>query len=368
MGTKHEAFPHTSKAPPTVPTSRLAGSACEPSEMTGRPNRPTTANAARVLHFERRRPLMVSLRAIARVLLALALFGTAAGSAAAFTPPPEPKPKAPNPNPAPAPAPKRKQIVFPVLGTVQFTNDFGAPRAQGSHEGIDILAPRKAVAVAAEAGRVRFYAGSSRGGCMLYLDGKSGTQYLYIHLNNDVTDGNDNRGGCRMGVAFPVGLKTGARVAAGQPIGYVGDSGDANGIHPHLHFEVHPGGGRAVNPYRSLLSARRLLFYAPPGSTFALKLSATVIAATATTLRVRVNTLRMTTSGLVLRRLDRPLTLTVPDYASVERGTAGQAASLSSAQRGERVAIWTEQATAKPDALAGKAGAINAERIVLPTL
>jgi hypothetical protein len=309
---------------------------------------------------------MVSLRATARVLLALALFGTAAGSASAFTPPPEPKPKPPNPSPAPAPAPKRKQIVFPVLGTVQFTNDFGAPRAQGPHQGIDILAPRKALALAAEAGRVRFYAGSSRGGCMLYLDGKSGTEYLYIHLNNDVTDGNDNRGGCRMGVAFPVGLKTGARVAAGQPIGYVGDSGDANGIHPHLHFEVHPRGGRAVNPYRYLLSARRLLFYAPPGSTFSLKLSATVVAATATSLRVRVNTLRMT-SGLVLKRLDRPLTLAVPDYASIERGTTGQAASLVSAQQGERVAIWTELATATSDAQAGKAGAINAERIVLPT-
>ena len=311
---------------------------------------------------------MVSLRAIARVLLVLALSGFAAGTAAAYTPPPEPKPVPPKPGPNPSPAPNRKQIVFPVLGTVEFSNDYGAPRAQGSHQGIDILAPRRALALAAEAGRVRFYAGSSRGGCMLYLDGKSGTQYLYIHLNNDLTDGNDNRGGCKLGVAFPPGLKTGARVRAGQPIGYVGDSGDANGIHPHLHFEMHPNGGRAVNPYRSLLSARRLLFYAPQGSSFALRLSATVLSATATSIRVRVNTLRMTTSGLVLRRLDRPLTLAVPDYASIERGTNGQAAALTSVQRGERVAILTELATATPDAQAGKAGAINAERIVLPTL
>jgi Peptidase family M23 len=309
---------------------------------------------------------MVSLRAIARVLLVLALFGLAAGTAAAYTPPPDPKPLPPKPSPNPAP--KRKQIVFPVLGTVEFSNDFGAPRAQGSHQGIDILAPRRALALAAEPGRVRFYAGSSRGGCMLYLDGKSGTQYLYIHLNNDLTDGNDNRGGCKVGVAFPLGLTSGARVAAGQPIGYVGDSGDANGIHPHLHFEVHPNGGRAVNPYRFLLEARRLLFYAPRGSTFALRLSATVISATETSIRVRVNTLRMTTASLVLRRLDRPLTLTVPDYAAIERGAAGQTASLTSAQRGERVVIWTELATATADAQAGRAGAINAERIVLPTL
>jgi len=298
----------------------------------------------------------------------LALFGFAAGTAAAYTPPPDPKPVPPKPGPNPNPAPKRKQIVFPVLGTVEFSNDFGAPRAQGSHQGIDMLAPRRALALAAEAGRVRFYSGSSRGGCMLYLDGKSGTQYLYIHLNNDLTEGNDNRGGCKIGVAFPAGLKSGARVTAGQPIGYVGDSGDANGIHPHLHFEMHPNGGRAVNPYRSLLSARRLLFPAPRGSSFALKLSATVMSATATSLRVRVNTLRMTTptSSLVLRQLDRPLTLAVPDYASIERGTNGQAASLTGALRGERVAIWTELATVTPDAQAGKSGAINAERVLLP--
>jgi Peptidase family M23 len=279
---------------------------------------------------------------------------------------PDPKPVPWKPGPNPSPAPKRKQIVFPVLGTVEFSNDFGAPRAQGPHQGIDILAPRRALALAAEAGRVRFYSGSARGGCMLYLDGRSGTQYLYIHLNNDLTDGNDNRGGCKVGVAFPAGLKSGARVTAGQPIGYVGDSGDANGIHPHLHFELHPKGGRAVNPYRSLISARRLLFYAPRDSEFALQLSATVISATPTSIRVRVNTLRMTTSSLVLRRLDRPLTLAVPDWASIERGANGQAASLTSAVRGERVSIATELAMVTPDAQAGKSGAISAERVVLP--
>ena len=313
---------------------------------------------------------MVSLRATARLLFILALFGFAGGTAFAYTVPPSPKvpwkPGPPGP-PSPNPAPKRKQIVFPILGTVEFSNDFGAPRAQGSHQAIDILADRRALALAAEAGRVRFYSGSSRAGCMLYLDGKSGTTYYYIHLNNDLTDGNDNRGTCKPGIAFARGLKSGARVQAGQPIGYVGDSGDANGIHPHLHFELHPNGGSAVNPYRYLISARRLLFYAPRDSSFALRLSATVIAATDTSIRVRVNTLRMTTSGLVLRRLDRPLTLTVPDYASVERGTQGQTATLVSAQRGERVTIWTELEYVTPDAQAGKAGAINAERIVLPT-
>ena len=306
---------------------------------------------------------MVSTRTTARALLVLALFGLAAGTAAATPVEPSPHPKS-KPKPPP---PKRERIVFPVLGTVEFSDDFGAPRPQGPHQGIDILAPRHALALAAEAGTVRFYTGSSRAGCMLYLDGRSGTTYLYIHLNNDLTDGNDNRGRCVNGVAFPRGLHSGNRVAAGQPVGFVGDSGDANGVHPHLHFERHPNGGRATNPYPYLIAARRLLFYAPPGQTFTLTLSATVTSVTEGSLRVRVNTLRAHPTSLILRRLDRPLVLTVPDYATVERGASGQSALLTTAQRGDRVTVWTEEATVTPQAQAGKAGVISAERIVLPT-
>jgi hypothetical protein len=301
---------------------------------------------------------MVSLRATARALLVLALFGFAAGTAAAFPPLPQPKPVPPKPQP-------KKQLIFPVLGTAVLSDDFGAPRAQGPHEGNDIMAPRRALALAAEAGRVHFHAGSHRGGCMLYLEGRSGTTYVYIHLNNDLTAGNDNRGGCKVGVAFPRGLKSHSRVAAGQPIGYVGDSGDADGIQPHLHFEVRPGGGRAIDPYPRLLTARRLLFYAPPGSTYTLNLSAKVVSASPTSLRVRVQTLRVLETGLVLRRLSRLITLSVPEYATIERGAAGQAATLASAKRGDRVAIWTEPGTATRAAQFGKAGLISAERILL---
>ena len=112
-----------------------------------------------------------------------------------------------------APVPR---IVFPVLGTATYTDDFGDPRGQGAHEGNDMLAPRRALALAAEAGTVKFHTTSSRAGCMLYLDGKSGTEYLYIHLNNDLTDTNDNQGSCVPGVAYAKGLKSGAKVAAGE--------------------------------------------------------------------------------------------------------------------------------------------------------
>src|SRR5436190_6321012 len=167
------------------------------------------------------------------------------------------------------------RLVFPVIGAVTYSDDFGAPRAQGAHEGNDILADKKAPAVAVEAGKVKFWTTSAAAGCMLYLYGNSGTTYLYIHLNNDLTMKNDNRGSCVAGTSYAVGLKDGARVAAGQLIGYVGDSGDANGIHPHLHFEVHPNDGSAVDPYPYLRKARPLLFYAKKGTTVSVNLTGT---------------------------------------------------------------------------------------------
>jgi murein DD-endopeptidase MepM/ murein hydrolase activator NlpD len=149
-------------------------------------------------------------------------------------------------------------LIFPIVGKVQYSDDFGDPRGQGAHEGNDILADRKAPVVAVEAGKIVFWTTSANAGCMLYLYGKSGTTYLYIHLNNDVTMKNDNRGKCIAGMSYAPGLTDGQEVKAGELIGFVGDSGDANGIHPHLHFEVHPGGGQAVSPYRYLKAAMPL--------------------------------------------------------------------------------------------------------------
>src|SRR5919201_3747264 len=175
---------------------------------------------------------MVSHRTTARGALCLAGLGLAVGTATAATS---------------AGAPPA-YIIFPVVGDVQYTDDFGVTRAGGPHQGNDIVAAKKSPAVAAEAGHVKYWTTSARAGCMLYLYGQSGTTYLYIHLNNDVTSKNDNRGKCVAGTSYAPGLKSGAKVAAGQQVGFVGDSGDADGIHPHLHFEVHPNGKRAVDP------------------------------------------------------------------------------------------------------------------------
>ena len=137
-----------------------------------------------------------------------------------------------------------QKLVFPVLGAVTYGDDFGQPRPGGTHQGIDIMATKRSLALAVEAGKVEFWKSSASAGCMLYLHGASGTDYYYIHLNNDLSAKNDNRGKCVAGTAYAKGLKNGAKVMAGQPVGFVGDSGDANGLHAHLHFELHPGRGK----------------------------------------------------------------------------------------------------------------------------
>src|SRR5439155_25994430 len=129
-------------------------------------------------------------------------------------------------------------LIFPVAGPTTYIDDFGQARAGGPHQGNDLLATKKTPVVAVEPGKVKFWTTSASAGCMLYLYGVSGTMYEYIHLNNDLTMRNDNKGKCVQGIAYAV--PDGTPVAAGQVIGYLGDSGDANGIHSHLHCEVHP--------------------------------------------------------------------------------------------------------------------------------
>jgi murein DD-endopeptidase MepM/ murein hydrolase activator NlpD len=158
----------------------------------------------------------------------------------------------------PAHGAAKLQIVFPVVGEVSYVDDFGDARGASKHEGNDLMAPKRATAVAAEGGTVRFWTTSASAGCMLYLYGDSGTTYWYIHLNNDRTLKNDNRGKCVAGTAYAKGLHEGDRVEAGQAVGYVGDSGDANGIASHLHFEIHPKNGRAVDPFPFLRRAQAL--------------------------------------------------------------------------------------------------------------
>ena len=237
-------------------------------------------------------------------------------------------------------------IIFPVVGKVQYIDDFGAPRPGGAHQGNDLMAAKKSPAVAAEAGKVKYWTTSGSAGCMLYLYGESGTTYLYIHLNNDVTMANDNRGKCVRGTAYAV--KNGAKVAAGQQIGYVGDSGDANGGASHLHFEVHPGGGKAVSPYPYLQKAYKLLFTAKAGSPFALTLTGTVVSAAIDRILVNVSTSKAWPSGLTLTKLNRTIALTVPETTTVQSlsptGGLRTVANVTLAAKGDKVVVWTTPA------------------------
>ena len=260
-------------------------------------------------------------------------------------------------------------LVFPVLGEASWQDDFGDPRGQGGHEGNDIMAPWRALALAAEAGTVKYHTTSSRAGCMLYLRGETGTEYLYIHLNNDLTDKNDNGGKCVAGIAYAPGLKSGDKVAAGEPIGYVGDSGDADGLHPHLHFEVHPNGGGAINPFAHLRKARRLLFSARPGTTFTLALTGKVATAAGEALQLNVDQVRQWPGGRKVKQAGQKIPVVVPATASIEGlvdiSGVSPYPTLELLTKGLPVTVWTEPATVTLAAQSGAKGALAATRVVV---
>jgi peptidoglycan LD-endopeptidase LytH len=121
-------------------------------------------------------------------------------------------------------------IVCPVQGPVHFTDTWGAARSDGRvHLGVDMMAAAGTPTVAPVSGRVE-HRGSSLGGLSWYVYGDNGDMYYGTHLAGYANEG--------------VGW-----VEAGTVIGYVGSSGNASASAPHLHFEYHPGGGSAVNPY-----------------------------------------------------------------------------------------------------------------------
>jgi peptidoglycan LD-endopeptidase LytH len=126
-------------------------------------------------------------------------------------------------------------FVCPVQGPVAFTDTWGAPRSGGrAHKGVDMLAPRGTPVVAPVAGVVS-HRGNSIGGLSFHLSGDNGHYYYGTHLDSYANVG-------------------AGHVAAGTVVGYVGDTGNARGT-PHLHFEIHPNGGAAVNPYPTVRAA-----------------------------------------------------------------------------------------------------------------
>jgi hypothetical protein len=258
-------------------------------------------------------------------------------------------------------------LIFPVVGSTSYSDDFGDARGQGRHEGNDLMAAKRTPVVAVEPGTVELWTTSARAGCMLYLHGKSGTTYLYVHLNNDRTLRNDNKGGCRAGVSYAPGLKTGATVQAGELVGYVGDSGDANGIASHLHFEVHPKGKGAVSPYAYLQKAKRLLFAAAAGSPFTLALNGTVVQADDGVLELDVASLTRYPGSQKIPKVDRTVELAVPPETVVFNplGAMIAAAKLSAAVPGQKAQVWTARAVTTIEAQLGMPLMMSTQKVLL---
>lgn len=122
--------------------------------------------------------------------------------------------------------------VFPMQGRCSFVDSWGDPRSGGrTHEGTDIIGARGLAVYAVMDGVItRTYSGLALGGNSIRLTVADGTYFYYSHLDS-----------------FAPGIANGTPVRAGQIIGYNGSTGNAGS--PHLHFEVHPQGGAAINPY-----------------------------------------------------------------------------------------------------------------------
>ena len=149
------------------------------------------------------------------------------------------------------PAPASAEIygdtmVFPVIGGANYSDTFGACRSgcSRSHHGVDMKAPKMTLIVAVKDGTVGWMHNEQGGKCCaMALKHDDGWESWYIHMNNDTPGTDDGQGW-----GFADGIARGVHVKAGQLIGFVGDSGNAENTVSHLHFELHEPDGTVVNP------------------------------------------------------------------------------------------------------------------------
>jgi murein DD-endopeptidase MepM/ murein hydrolase activator NlpD len=163
----------------------------------------------------------------------------------------------PTPGPAPIPVASCSYVYrmqWPVLGGGAVLSVFGAERDLGArrHAGVDISAPKMTPVVAVRDGTVKVIHADRGDCCSVGITHDDGWSSFYLHLNNDL-DGSDDGDG----VGIRPDLLVGTRVVAGEVIGWVGDSGNAEPSTPHLHFELRMRNGVAIDPLASLRWAFR---------------------------------------------------------------------------------------------------------------
>lgn len=119
----------------------------------------------------------------------------------------------------------------PVGAVHSFVDTWHAPRSGGrQHQGTDVFAPKGSDAYAVVDGVVDKVGNGGLGGLSLWIRGANGDRYYYAH--NDANY-----------------VTLGQQVKAGQPVATVGNTGNAETTPSHIHFEAHPGGGAAANPF-----------------------------------------------------------------------------------------------------------------------
>jgi len=134
-----------------------------------------------------------------------------------------------------------------------FSSTFGASRSGGRHhQGNDLMAPKLTHVYAAASGIVTVIDTHSSAGRYVEIQHQAGWSTRYLHLNND-DPGTDN-GRADWALTIVPRLVVGSHVEAGQHIGYVGDSGNAEWTGSHTHFELAYEGGE-VDPYPILKDA-----------------------------------------------------------------------------------------------------------------
>jgi murein DD-endopeptidase MepM/ murein hydrolase activator NlpD len=134
-----------------------------------------------------------------------------------------------------------------------FSDTWGAARSGGRrHQGTDVMAPKGTPVVAVADGFVEAMEDGRRSGYYVRLRHADNWVTWYIHLNNDTPGTDDGSGGPE--AAFAPGLEVGDFVAAGDVIGYTGDSGNAESRAAHTHFELQHN-DRYLNPYPYLQAA-----------------------------------------------------------------------------------------------------------------